>query len=116
MPSIDLPLDQLRQYKPPLYRAADFESFWDETTAGALKQPQNAELIPYDLRAKGVVTYAVRFDGYRPTNPGAASASTPPSRIAGWYVRPEATGKFPAMPQGSTSAGSPTRLPAGMMF
>jgi len=97
MPSIDLPLDQLRQYKPPLYRAADFESFWDETTAGALKQPQNAELIPYDLRAKNVISYAVRFDGYRPTNPGAASASTPPSRIAGWYVRPEASGKFPGV-------------------
>ena len=38
MPSIDMPLEQLRQYKPPLYRQADFESFWESTTAEALKQ------------------------------------------------------------------------------
>src|SRR2546421_12991640 len=65
MPSIDMPLEQLRQYKPPLYREGDFESFWESTTAEALKQPINAELIPYDLRTKGVVCYAVRFDGFR---------------------------------------------------
>jgi len=59
MPSIDMPLEQLRQYKPPLYRQGDFESFWESTTAEALKQPVNAELIPYDLRTKGTVCYAV---------------------------------------------------------
>ena len=52
MPSIDMPLDQLRQYKPGLYREEDFESFWDETVAAALKQPLNAELIPFDLPAQ----------------------------------------------------------------
>src|SRR5438876_9540980 len=31
MPSIDMPLDQLRQYKPSLYREEDFDSFWDGT-------------------------------------------------------------------------------------
>ena len=92
MPSIDLPLDQLRQYKPPLYREADFEPFWDATVADALKQPINAELIPYDLHTKGVVCYAVRFDGSR-----AAGDPHAASRIAGWYVRPEASGKFPAV-------------------
>ena len=29
MPSIDMPLDQLRQYKPSLYRQEDFETFWE---------------------------------------------------------------------------------------
>ncbi|HEY7119647.1 MAG TPA: alpha/beta fold hydrolase [Tepidisphaeraceae bacterium] len=90
MPSIDMPLDQLRQYKPPLYRQADFESFWESTTADALKQPLNAELIPYDLRTRGLVCYAVRFDGFKgPDKQG--------GRIAGWYVRPEARGPFPAV-------------------
>ena len=31
MPSIDMPLEQMRQYRPPLYRAPDFEPFWRRT-------------------------------------------------------------------------------------
>lgn len=85
MPSIDMPLEQLRQYKPSLYREADFEAFWDETIAEALKQPLNAELIPYDLPARALESYAVRYDGFGG------------GRIAGWYVRPEAAGKFPGV-------------------
>ena len=92
MPSVDMPLEQLRQYKPPLYREADFESFWESTTAEALKQPINAELIPYDLRTKGLVCYAVRFDGFK-----GADKQQQGGRIAGWYVRPETGGKFPGV-------------------
>ena len=85
MPSIDLPLEQLRQYKPSLYREIDFEPFWDETVAEALQQPVNAELFPYDLPARNLQCYAVRFDGY---NGG---------RLAGWYVRPTSAGRFPGV-------------------
>jgi len=52
MPSIDMPLEQMRQYKPSLYREADFESFWDSTISEALKQPLNAELIPFEMPSK----------------------------------------------------------------
>jgi cephalosporin-C deacetylase len=97
MPSIDLPLDQLRQYKPPLYRPGDFESFWESTTADALRQPLNAELIPFDLHTKNLVCYAVRFDGYKGTTASPPGAGAAAGRIAGWYVRPEATGKFPGL-------------------
>src|SRR5665213_3322978 len=48
MPSVDMPLEQLRQYKPSLNRQEDFDSYWDSTISAALKQPMNAELIPYD--------------------------------------------------------------------
>src|SRR5262245_3729894 len=41
MPSIDMPLEQMRQYKPSLYRAEDFQEFWDRTMAEALRQPLN---------------------------------------------------------------------------
>ena len=85
MPSIDMPIEQLRQYKPPLYREADFEKFWDATIAEALNQPLNAELIPYDLPLAGLQAYAVRFDGYKG------------GRIAGWYLRPNSAGKFPGV-------------------
>src|SRR4051812_12759722 len=85
MPSIDMPLEQLRQYKPSLNREEDFKAFWDKTVADAKAQPLNAELIPYKLSAKGLECYAVRFDGF---NGG---------RIAGWYVRPDSAGKFPGL-------------------
>lgn len=85
MPSIDMPLEQLRQYKPTLYREADFESFWETTVAEAVKQPLNAELIPYHFPVRGIEVFAVRFDGFRG------------GRLAGWYVRPEGSGKFPGV-------------------
>lgn len=85
MPSIDMPLEQMRQYKPTLYREADFDSFWQTTVTDALAQPINAELIPYVLPARNLECYAVRFDGFKT------------GRIAGWYVRPNSRGKFPGV-------------------
>jgi cephalosporin-C deacetylase len=85
MPSIDMPLDQMRQYKPTLYREADFEEFWNTTVAAAVAQPLNNELIPYDLPIRGLQCYAVRFDGFEG------------GRLAGWYVRPTSRGKFPGV-------------------
>lgn len=85
MPSIDMPLEQMRQYKPALYREADFEPYWETTISQALRQPLNAELIPYVLPAKGLQCYAVRFDGFEG------------GRIAGWYVRPASRGAFPGL-------------------
>ena len=82
MPSIDMPLEQLRQYRPSLYRAEDFEAFWDQTVSEATSQPLNAELIPYLLPSAALEFYAVRFDGFGG------------GRLAGWYVRPKAAGKF----------------------
>lgn len=80
-----MPLDQCRQYKPSLYREADFDEFWDSTIAKATSEPINAELIPYVLPTRGVQCYAVRFDGFEG------------GRIAGWYLRPDARGTFPAV-------------------
>jgi cephalosporin-C deacetylase len=85
MPSIDMPLEQLRQYRPSLYRQDDFESFWEQTVAQAVKQPLNAELIPYDLDARGLECFAVRFDGFGG------------GRLAGWYLRPDGGGKYPGV-------------------
>jgi cephalosporin-C deacetylase len=85
MPSIDMPLEQLRQYRPPLYRTDDFDSFWEGTIQEALAQPLNAELVPYRLQARRLQCYAVRFDGFRG------------GRIAGWYVRPETGENLPAL-------------------
>ena len=85
MPSIDWPLEQLRKYLPPLYRESDFDSYWKQTVAQAVDQPLNAELIPYDLPARGIQAYAVRFDGFQG------------GRIAGWYLRPDSRAKMPGV-------------------
>ena len=85
MPSIDMPLEQLRQYKPTLYRQEDFQSFWETTLSASDKQPLNAELIPYDLPARGLECFAVRFDGFGG------------GRLAGWYLRPDSRGKCPGL-------------------
>ncbi|MGA2584839.1 MAG: acetylxylan esterase [Tepidisphaeraceae bacterium] len=85
MPSIDMPLEQLRQYKPSLYRPDDFESFWQGTMREATDQPLNAELIPYDLPGRGLECFALRFDGFGG------------GRLAGWFIRPEARGKYPGI-------------------
>jgi len=63
MPSIDMSLEQMRHIAS-LYREADFESFWDQTITAAINQPSNAELIPYNLSARGLECFAVRFDGF----------------------------------------------------
>ncbi len=85
MPSIDMPLEQLRQYKPSLYREEDFDSFWNETLKESSRQPLHAELVPYNLGAKNIECFAVRFDGFGG------------GRIAGWYLRPTQRGKFPGV-------------------
>jgi cephalosporin-C deacetylase len=90
MPSIDMPLERLREYKPSLYQPADFDQYWTTTLKRAVEQPLNAELIPYQLNAKGLEAYAVRFDGF-------AEPGEPTGRVAGWYLRPAHTGKFPAV-------------------
>jgi len=80
-----MPLEQMRQYKPTLYREADFDAFWETTINEAVDQSLNAELIPFVLPMNGLQCYAVRFDGYKG------------GRIAGWYLRPTTRGKLPGV-------------------
>jgi cephalosporin-C deacetylase len=85
MPSIDWPLDQLRDYRPETSREPDFDDYWQMTMAEALAQPLRAELTPCGLPARDLECFSVRFDGYGG------------SRIAGWYLRPPGSGPFPAV-------------------
>lgn len=90
MPSIDMPLEQLRQYKPSLYRESDFDPFWRATINEAVAQPLNAELIPYNLPFRGVECFALRFDGFK-------GHGGTPGRLAGWFLRPDGRGPFPGV-------------------
>lgn len=104
MPSIDMPLEQLRQYIPPLNRANDFETYWRSTIEEAIAQPLNAELIPYRLPGKGVQCYAVRFDGFRG------------GRLAGWFARPSTPPKGGKAPGVCLYHGYSGRGPRPMDF
>lgn len=98
MPSVDMSLEQMREYRPALTREPDFEPYWKTTIAEALAQPLNVELIPYDLPTRDLQCFVLRYDGYKG------------SRIAGWYVRPKGTGKFPGVCIYHGYSGRGTRL------
>jgi cephalosporin-C deacetylase len=109
MPSIDMPLEQLRQYKPALYREPDFETFWRGTINEATGQPLNAELIPFNLSARGIECFAVRFDGFK-------TAPSQAGRLAGWFLRPDGRGPFPGLVVYHGYSGRGTRPLDLLMF
>ncbi|MGD0610899.1 MAG: acetylxylan esterase [Anaerolineales bacterium] len=61
---IDLPLEQLREYKPDRQEPTDFDAFWQETIDQARKFPLAAYFEPVDYRLQTLETYDVTFNGY----------------------------------------------------
>lgn len=64
MPFFDMPLDQLRTYKPERAEPADFDAFWQATLSEARAHPLNARFESADFGMKTVETYDVTFAGY----------------------------------------------------
>jgi cephalosporin-C deacetylase len=60
----DLPLEQLREYRPPRSEPADFDAFWADTLAQAQQHPLAVRFEPYDAGLSTVETYDVTFAGY----------------------------------------------------
>jgi cephalosporin-C deacetylase len=83
MPSIDLPVEELRSYVPEASRPDDFDDFWARTMTEARQVPLAVELEPASPKLAGVTAYRACFGGI-----GGA-------RISGWYLRPEGDGPFP---------------------
>ena len=75
-PLVDMPLDELRAYKPPLTKQPDFDTFWEETLAAAAKIPLDPALELTNYPARRVKVYQVFYDSWD----GA--------RITGWYLVP----------------------------
>jgi cephalosporin-C deacetylase len=78
MASIDMPLEQLKKYKPKLTKEKDFSSFWERTLKETRKHSSNAEIklvkepvMPY------VEAYDLTFSGFNG------------DRIKGWYLLPK---------------------------
>ncbi|BBH70655.1 cephalosporin-C deacetylase [Actinoplanes sp. OR16] len=64
MAMFDLPLDQLRDYRPVLTEPDDFDEFWARTLTEAREHDLKAELTPYDALLPGVRVADVRYSGY----------------------------------------------------
>jgi len=72
----DLPLEELKTYKPARIEPADFDAFWSQTLAEARAFPLNARFEPVDVGLRVIESYDVTFAGY---------AGQP---IKGWLLLP----------------------------
>lgn len=82
----DLPLEQLKTYKPERPEPADFDAFWQKTLAEARQHPLNARFEPVDNGLKLIEAFDVTFNGY---------GGQP---VKGWFVKPKnAPGPLPVI-------------------
>ncbi len=81
----DLPLEQLRTYKPEPTRREDFERFWQSSLDRLAEIPPDYDLTPYDYPARGVRVYEITYRGFN----GAS--------IGGWFAVPDRTGPHPGL-------------------
>ena len=76
MPLFDMPLEELRAYKPPRAEPNDFDAFWASTLQEARVRDIDAVFQPVDFGLATVDVYDVTFSGFNG------------DRIKGWYMRP----------------------------
>lgn len=81
----DLPLEQLKVYKPDLTRQPDFNDFWNNALNELSQIKLEYSLTPYDYPVKGVKTWLVNFKGFNNAN------------IECWLAVPEGEGPFPGL-------------------
>ena len=64
MAQFDLPLDELRAYKPARHEPADFDAFWSDTLAEASAAAFDAEFQPFDAGLTSLEVSDVTFAGF----------------------------------------------------
>jgi cephalosporin-C deacetylase len=86
MAYFDLPLEQLRTYKPERTEPADFDAFWASTLAETRQTPMQAKFEPIETGLTAQEFYDVTFPGF---------GGQP---IKGWFILPKVrTGKLPCV-------------------
>lgn len=86
MPRFDLPVDELRAYRPDVAEPADFDDFWTATLAASRAVAEPPRLTRVDSPLRVVDVFDVEFSGY---------GRDP---IKGWFTVPaDATGPLPAV-------------------
>lgn len=79
----DMPLEELRVYKPPREEPDDFDAFWRQTLSEARQHPLDASFEPVDYGLDTVEAFDVTFNGF---------GGQP---IKGWFLLPRARGRTP---------------------
>jgi cephalosporin-C deacetylase len=88
MALFDLPLEELRTYRPERAEPDDFDVFWKRTLDEAAQRDLAAEFLPYDAALSTVDVYDVSFAGWGG------------HRISGWLVVPgDVDGPVPCVVQ-----------------
>ncbi len=64
MAYFDLPLEELKTYRPPRREPPDFDAFWQGTLAEARRHPLDARFEPVDYGLRTLETVDVTFNGY----------------------------------------------------
>jgi cephalosporin-C deacetylase len=85
MPFFDMPLEELKAYRPPVTRQPDFDAFWGETLSQSVAIPVDPIFEPVDFPARALDIYDVRYVGWHR------------AEIAGRYLVPQEGGPFPAL-------------------
>ncbi|NGN67792.1 acetylxylan esterase [Streptomyces sp. A7024] len=86
MALFDMPLDQLRAYRPERTEPEDFDAFWKRTLDEAADHDLAAEFRPYDAALSEVEVYDASFAGWGG------------HRISGWFIVPKgAEGPLPCV-------------------
>ncbi|MGH4030228.1 acetylxylan esterase [Actinomycetota bacterium Odt1-20B] len=79
MPHFDLPLDELRRYRPKLTEPDDFDSFWETTLSEARAHDLDPRFDPVEIPLTGVDVFDVTYAGF---------GGHP---VKGWLVLPAGT-------------------------
>ncbi|BBA95641.1 putative acetyl xylan esterase [Actinacidiphila reveromycinica] len=64
MPAFDLPLEELRRYRPEQPEPDDFDAFWTGTLEEARAVPVGARFAPFEAPLSGVEVFDATFAGY----------------------------------------------------
>lgn len=76
MPLFDLPLDDLRRYRPERHEPDDFDAFWQRTLAEVRRHPIDAQFAPVETGLITIDTFEVSFAGWNG------------ERVRGWLQLP----------------------------
>jgi len=82
---VDMPLKELRKYKPDQTKEDDFDKFWEDTKKISNSEPLNEKIKKINYIVKEVDACKVHYDGF-----GGA-------RICGYYILPKFSGPHPVI-------------------
>lgn len=64
MPHFDMPLDELRRYRPEVTEPEDFDAFWEKTLSAAREHDLDARFTPVEAHLSTVDVFDVTFAGF----------------------------------------------------